>query len=125
MYSLCSSRFVSLLLRFLGFWCRSLWICIVYFFFFSSRRRHTRLQGDWSSDVCSSDLQGARVDGRCRHRREFVLSVKHMRDKRQDFALPVRSWHSQPGYSADLRYWTRSEERRVGKECRSRWSPYH
>src|SRR2546426_2121954 len=28
------------------------------FFFFSSRRRHTRLQGDWSSDVCSSDLIG-------------------------------------------------------------------
>src|SRR5256885_3736981 len=27
-----------------------------HFFFFSSRRRHTRLQGDWSSDVCSSDL---------------------------------------------------------------------
>src|SRR6266446_8689340 len=27
-----------------------------YMFFFSSRRRHTRLQGDWSSDVCSSDL---------------------------------------------------------------------
>src|ERR671918_916122 len=29
---------------------------LVVFFFFSSRRRHTRLQGDWSSDVCSSDL---------------------------------------------------------------------
>src|SRR5256885_1082584 len=29
-------------------------------FFFSSRRRHTRLQGDWSSDVCSSDLMPAR-----------------------------------------------------------------
>src|SRR6266446_2675741 len=29
---------------------------IFIFFFFSSRRRHTRLQGDWSSDVCSSDL---------------------------------------------------------------------
>src|SRR3989454_8239447 len=29
----------------------------VFFFFFSSRRRHTRLQGDWSSDVCSSDLE--------------------------------------------------------------------
>src|SRR5688500_19565487 len=28
-------------------------------FFFSSRRRHTRLQGDWSSDVCSSDLEKA------------------------------------------------------------------
>src|SRR5256885_11605214 len=34
--------------------------CMVYrrdIFFFSSRRRHTRLQGDWSSDVCSSDLE--------------------------------------------------------------------
>src|SRR5256885_6318671 len=31
---------------------------IMIFFFFSSRRRHTRLQGDWSSDVCSSDLLG-------------------------------------------------------------------
>src|SRR5256885_11164419 len=30
--------------------------CIRAVFFFSSRRRHTRLQGDWSSDVCSSDL---------------------------------------------------------------------
>src|SRR6266446_2527641 len=30
--------------------------CIMFVFFFSSRRRHTRLQGDWSSDVCSSDL---------------------------------------------------------------------
>src|SRR5256885_12521350 len=29
----------------------------IIFFFFSSRRRHTRLQGDWSSDVCSSDLR--------------------------------------------------------------------
>src|SRR2546426_11668408 len=29
---------------------------MILFFFFSSRRRHTRLQGDWSSDVCSSDL---------------------------------------------------------------------
>src|SRR3989454_3311754 len=31
------------------------------FFFFSSRRRHTRLQGDWSSDVCSSDLAALRT----------------------------------------------------------------
>src|SRR5256885_12086348 len=43
------------------------------FFFFSSRRRHTRLQGDWSSDVCSSDLKSAhrrvssiRGEGCCR-----------------------------------------------------------
>src|SRR2546426_8927299 len=32
------------------------WSFVNLFFFFSSRRRHTRLQGDWSSDVCSSDL---------------------------------------------------------------------
>src|SRR6266850_6584544 len=33
------------------------------FFFFSSRRRHTRLQGDWSSDVCSSDLPPGQTIG--------------------------------------------------------------
>src|SRR5574337_1476863 len=33
-------------------------------FFFSSRRRHTILSGDWSSDVCSSDLPEVRPEGR-------------------------------------------------------------
>src|SRR2546422_6335972 len=33
----------------------------VFFFFFSSRRRHTRCSRDWSSDVCSSDLQNFRL----------------------------------------------------------------
>src|SRR6266446_9793997 len=40
----------------------------LFFFFFSSRRRHTRLQGDWSSDVCSSDLYREPAEyfyGRC------------------------------------------------------------
>src|SRR5256885_3467434 len=38
-------------------YCLFTWLHITYiFFFFSSRRRHTRLQGDWSSDVYSSDL---------------------------------------------------------------------
>src|SRR3989449_7498146 len=36
-------------------------ICFVIFFFFSSRRRHTRCSRDWSSDVCSSDLDGRPV----------------------------------------------------------------
>src|SRR5215510_14023137 len=31
--------------------------CFFFFFFFSSRRRHTRWPRDWSSDVCSSDLE--------------------------------------------------------------------
>src|SRR5207248_5360733 len=34
-----------------------------FFFFFSSRRRHTRSYGDWSSDVCSSDLAAAQAQG--------------------------------------------------------------
>src|SRR5690242_21297458 len=34
--------------------------CFCIFFFFSSRRRHTRLTCDWSSDVCSSDLEASR-----------------------------------------------------------------
>src|SRR5690348_17593683 len=33
----------------------------IFFFFFSSRRRHTRWTGDWSSDVCSSDLGRGRL----------------------------------------------------------------
>src|SRR5215469_13526915 len=40
--------------------------CLVYFFFFSSRRRHTRSLRDWSSDVCSSDLE-RRTDGPLTH----------------------------------------------------------
>src|SRR2546422_8350222 len=36
----------------------------VFFFFFSSRRRHTRCSRDWSSDVCSSDLNDAGVANR-------------------------------------------------------------
>src|SRR5256885_13315159 len=40
-------------------------------FFFSSRRRHTRLQGDWSSDVCSSDLAGGRGSQRRGRRSPF------------------------------------------------------
>src|SRR3989454_1523341 len=41
-------------------------------FFFSSRRRHTRLQGDWSSDVCSSDLVPDLKKAVARKIRDFV-----------------------------------------------------
>src|SRR5256885_6542707 len=81
-------------------------------FFFSSRRRHTRLQGDWSSDVCSSDLdcKGGSGGRRARERR---------RERLADADRAVAS----KGAGAKLR--ARSEERRVGKECRSRWLPDH
>src|SRR5438034_6732028 len=77
-----------------------------FFFFFSSRRRHTRSLCDWSSDVCSSDLLDA-----------LHLDLEF---------LPVGAVQS---VQVEVRIIAatniRSEERRVGKECRSRWSPYH
>src|SRR5256885_17250564 len=45
--------------------------CVTCYFFFSSRRRHTRLQGDWSSDVCSSDLDACKGEPE-RHARGTV-----------------------------------------------------
>src|SRR5580700_8330104 len=72
------------------------WVFSSCLFFFSSRRRHTRSLRDWSSDVFSSDL-----------------SVCVARDV-QLAAFPLAPSE-----------WTRSEERRVGKECRYRWAPYH
>src|SRR5256885_3245032 len=61
-------------------------VLVMVIFFFSSRRRHTRLQGDWSSDVCSSDL-GIVHDQERRVRR---LKVTHDRPDRRDvFAVAV------------------------------------
>src|SRR5258705_13830478 len=81
-------------------------------FFFSSRRRHTRCLSDWSSDVCSSDLASSRcyaspsccMDAECGGGGGFCDGGTCM-------------CSGGPGY--------RSEERRVGEECRSRWSPDH
>src|SRR6266487_4868538 len=69
-------------------------------FFFSSRRRHTSWTGDWSSDVCSSDLNAEALY-------DLGLALK----QQDEFDQAERA--------------LRSEERRVGNECRSRWSPYH
>src|SRR5438093_9970898 len=93
---------------------------LFFFFFFSSRRRHTRLVSDWSSDVCSSDLctrsQGLRPSCSRVHGHRAItpseLSSPH---------CGVAAW-KEAGSELECR---RSEERRVGKECRSRWSPYH
>src|SRR5258707_6797492 len=78
----------------------------ILFFFFSSRRRHTRYWRDWSSDVCSSDLDGTDL-GALGTQQPFPPAAWVCREPRQ--------YHNK----------CRSEERRVGKECRSRWSPYH
>src|SRR3712207_8372770 len=95
------------------------------YFFFSSRRRHTRYWRDWSSDVCSSDLYQAR---RVRDRFTFDMLKEYLRHLglspfEEDFYLPEGA----PAWLVEKTgtFVPRSEERRVGKECRSRWSPYH
>ena len=78
------------------------------FFVFSSRRRLTRYIGDWSSDVCSSDLGG------------LGKSVN------ENGEFGSQTIYSALGGQKNLEFEiSRSEERRVGKECRSRWSSYH
>src|SRR5256885_4792654 len=98
----------------------------LFFFFFSSRRRHTRLQGDWSSDVCSSDLPTG--TSQQVHRCEDATAPHRPAIPGTPQTLPVRLHPpaAAPLGSANIaRCDARSEERRVGKECRSRWSPYH
>src|SRR5256885_8788683 len=100
---------------------------IRFVFFFSSRRRHTRLQGDWSSDVCSSDLLSESSLLRSSTLRSRVGPIPETRLGESGYDGDVISdrspWHANRG--APRGRPDRSEERRVGKECRSRWSPYH
>src|SRR3712207_7314583 len=99
----------------------------IVFFFFSSRRRHTRYWRDWSSDVCSSDLNqstlslltpwlpGSRIH--CPPWRQTLSRASTW----IHYLLPTERYR----LVGRLLTSKRSEERRVGKECRSRWSPYH
>src|SRR5262249_56703619 len=92
-------------------------------FFFSSRRRHTRLVSDWSSDVCSSDLLTTGGPGRAPNR--AMLRAVGFLD--EDFDRPmigVASLFSDITQCNAHLDRLRSEERRVGKECRSRGSAY-
>src|SRR2546430_5666232 len=101
--------------------------CYYSFFFFSSRRRHTRFDCDWSSDVCSSDLDD--VVGKQLEREHALPALEaHERCPGDDAADDAHAlpWVLAEEAHADVEYGAaRSEERRVGKECRSRWSPYH
>src|SRR5262245_66459197 len=82
---------------------------MIFLFFFSSRRRHTRCLSDWSSDVCSSDLTSVKREDMVLQQK-LLLQLLHL-------AILLRLFQE--------RLKPRSEERRVGKECRSRWWPYH
>src|SRR5256885_8461855 len=95
-------------------------------FFFSSRRRHTRLQGDWSSDVCSSDLGSG--TGTVSISVVTPTTPNAFDTRNTGVTLEIEPVVGPDGVTIDLNLVpqiVRSEERRVGKECRSRWSPYH
>src|SRR3546814_4514318 len=118
-------------------------ICWVFFFFKQKTAYEMRIS-DWSSDVCSSDLQ-RRVDvfgGGC----AFLQHPHRLVTQERRHAAGGQSWRfvdDDRGFSdlftevartchyliAGGQPADRSEERRVGKECvrtcRSRWSPYH
>src|SRR5262249_56104800 len=90
------------------------WRCV---FFFSSRRRHTRLVSDWSSDVCSSDLLldfCPRVGPEVEQWREGA-SIADCTERGDHLECQIPRRRPIPH--------ERSEERRVGKECRSGWAP--
>src|SRR3546814_3586051 len=92
-------------------------VCL--FFFFKQKTAYEMRISDWSSDVCSSDLpQPASSGGRLRTRKTAPSSSK---------ARHCQVPECNPARGGTKR--SRSEERRVGKECvstcRSRWSPYH
>src|SRR5690606_41137595 len=93
-------------------------------FFFSSRRRHTSFSRDWSSDVCSSDLflpgeeMEQRVDAAKLVRELGFEPIVHLSARRLTSKEELDSYLVRITAEAG-----RSEERRVGKECRSRWPP--
>src|SRR3546814_6840935 len=107
---------------------------MVYFFLFKQKTAYEMRISDWSSDVCSSDLNDFHVfkfNYELGIRDKFFTAAFIEAEKRRlgplfgtfynaDFFASESTW-----YEAEHR----SEERRVGKECvspcRSRWSPYH
>src|SRR5205807_6151076 len=95
--------------------------------FFSSRRRHTRLQGDWSSDVCSSDLKvgfnrlSARIERFSGNDDDHghAWTVAWFREPNDRVRGGLEYAHVSGAFPpAASAIGTRSEERRVGKEGR-------
>src|SRR5207248_7822935 len=100
---------------------------IVLFFFFSSRRRHTRSYGDWSSDVCSSDLNDMQRLVRTENSMVRWMSGVTLKDRRPSEKLRLGlgiEGVEEVVRRGRLRWFGRSEERRVGKECRCGWTAW-
>src|SRR3546814_8888917 len=99
-------------------------------FFFKQKTAYEMRISDWSSDVCSSDLDGLGIAARSLDRFSFigticVLVIAATGLINSQMIVGAENL----GRSLGSPYGQRSEERRVGKECvstcRTRWSPYH
>src|SRR3546814_12907746 len=94
-----------------------------FFFFFKQKTAYEMRISDWSSDVCSSDLDCA-IRGRRGCANPWICGSPRVR---LQGGPPRSAGVSAAGDAGLVNH--RSEERRVGKECvstcRSRWSPYH
>src|SRR5688572_31508214 len=98
----------------------------MFLFFFSSRRRHTRFDCDWSSDVCSSDLDDQTgVFGKLSRVGARNLSAESLLRTHPAGVAGATGQGADRLVAAEWAETLRSEERRVGKECRSRWSREH
>src|SRR5699024_11984103 len=97
----------------------------------SSRRRHTRSKRDWSSDVCSSDLEGVFLGPSCVFTN--VINPRSLIEKKDEYKKTVLKKGASIGANSTIVCGNtigkfslvgagavRSEERRVGKECRYR-----
>src|SRR5206468_8102770 len=93
-----------------------------FFFFFSSRRRHTRSDRDWSSDVCSSDLSHevplVVLDIWMEEMTGLEVLARLCAISPQTNVIVITGREDSAARITAMR----SEERRVGKECRDRWS---
>src|SRR3546814_5208249 len=109
---------------------------IVVIFFFKQKTAYEMRISDWSSDVCSSDLDRVQIGFQVFD--EHIAAINVAVGKSIDQTITrlaetsVQLDHFEVVAQAQvplLDFTFRSEERRVGKECvstcRSRWSPYH
>src|SRR3546814_4757258 len=113
-------------------------------FFFKQKTAYEMRISDWSSDVCSSDLAPVQTDINCDQVKgqtaaqgqppDDILGVRHgmtLQNVKNVLRCtnPLFIFEEKEGNNSNLTNRTRSEERRVGKECvstcRSRWSPYN
>ena len=99
---------------------KGIWMGI---FFFKQKTAYEIGTGDWSSDVCSSDLP-QQEKGSIKTR--GTAATRNGQYKKRGAAAPRIDQYKMQGRCRNENWAKkRSEERRVGKECRSRWSPYH